>query len=203
MRIVSFDHVLAGPYGTTILAELGADVFKIESSKGGMDPFRFFGTGEDPNLSPRFLEFNRNKRSFTVNLKHPKGQGVLHDLVAKADAVLDNYSVDVVERIGLSYDQLLQSEAGYRQSAHARPRHYRTQAPFLDRRREHHVIYRSHLHVESPRQYPSADRLADGISRLRFRDVVRDHYYLRRAPSRSAEEEARSSTWRNPKRRRS
>ena len=102
MRIVSFDHVLAGPYGTTILAELGADVIKIESSKGGMDPFRFFGTGEDPNLSPRFLEFNRNKRSFTVNLKHPKGQGVLHDLVAKADAVLDNYSVDVVERIGLA-----------------------------------------------------------------------------------------------------
>jgi crotonobetainyl-CoA:carnitine CoA-transferase CaiB-like acyl-CoA transferase len=106
MRIVSFDHVLAGPYGTTILAELGADVIKVESSKGGMDPFRFFGTGEDPNLSPRFLEFNRNKRSFTVNLKHPKGQRVLHDLVAKADAVLDNYSVDVVERIGLAYDQL-------------------------------------------------------------------------------------------------
>jgi crotonobetainyl-CoA:carnitine CoA-transferase CaiB-like acyl-CoA transferase len=106
MRIVSFDHVLAGPYGTTILAELGADVIKVESSKGGMDPFRFFGTGEDPNLSPRFLEFNRNKRSFTVNLKHPKGQGVLHDLVAKADAVLDNYSVDVVDRIGLGYAQL-------------------------------------------------------------------------------------------------
>src|SRR5919108_1400482 len=106
MRIVSFDHVLAGPYGTTILAELGADVIKVESSKGGMDPFRFFGTGEDPNVSPRFLEFNRNKRSITINLKHPKGQGVLHDLVAKADAVLDNYSVDVVERIGLAYHQL-------------------------------------------------------------------------------------------------
>jgi len=106
MRIVSFDHVLAGPYGTTILAELGADVIKIESRKGGMDPFRFFGTGEDPNLSPRFLEFNRNKRSFTVNLKHPKGQKVLHDLVAKADAVLDNYSVDVVGRIGLAYEDL-------------------------------------------------------------------------------------------------
>ena len=106
MRIVSFDHVLAGPYGTTILAELGADVIKVESSKGGMDPFRFFGTGEDPNVSPRFLEFNRNKRSFTVNLKHPKGQPVLHDLIAHADAVLDNYSVDVVGRIGLAYDQL-------------------------------------------------------------------------------------------------
>jgi crotonobetainyl-CoA:carnitine CoA-transferase CaiB-like acyl-CoA transferase len=106
MRIVSFDHVLAGPYGTTILAELGADVIKVESRKGGMDPFRFFGTGEDPNLSPRFLEFNRNKRSFTVNLKHPKGPQVLHDLVAKADAVLDNYSVDVVARLGLAYDDL-------------------------------------------------------------------------------------------------
>ena len=106
MRIVSFDHVLAAPYGTTILAELGADVIKVESSKGGMDPFRFFGTGEDPNVSPRFLEFNRNKRSFTVNLKQAKGPGVLHDLVAKADAVLDNYSVDVVERIGLAYEDL-------------------------------------------------------------------------------------------------
>ncbi|HXV79392.1 MAG TPA: CoA transferase [Candidatus Binatia bacterium] len=106
MRIVSFDHVLAAPYGTTILAELGADVIKVESSKGGMDPFRFFGTGEDPNVSPRFLEFNRNKRSFTVNLKHPQGPNVLHDLVAKADAVLDNYSVEVVERIGLAYEDL-------------------------------------------------------------------------------------------------
>jgi crotonobetainyl-CoA:carnitine CoA-transferase CaiB-like acyl-CoA transferase len=106
MRIVSFDHVLAGPYGTTILAELGADLIKVESRKGGMDPFRFFGTGEDPNVSPRFLEFNRNKRSFSVNLKHPKGPKVLHDLVAKADAVLDNYSVDVVDRIGLGYDDL-------------------------------------------------------------------------------------------------
>ena len=56
MRIISFDHVLAGPYGATILAELGADVIKIESSKGGMDPFRFFGLGGDPNASPRFLE---------------------------------------------------------------------------------------------------------------------------------------------------
>jgi crotonobetainyl-CoA:carnitine CoA-transferase CaiB-like acyl-CoA transferase len=106
MRIVSFDHVLAAPYGTTILAELGADVIKVESSKGGMDPFRFFGTGEDPNVSPRFLEFNRNKRSFTVNLKHPKGPRVLHDLVARADAVLDNYSVDVVDRIGLAYEDI-------------------------------------------------------------------------------------------------
>jgi crotonobetainyl-CoA:carnitine CoA-transferase CaiB-like acyl-CoA transferase len=106
MRIVSFDHVLAGPYGTTILAELGADVIKVESRRGGMDPFRFFGTGEDPNVSPRFLEFNRNKRSLTINLKKPEGPKVLLDLVAKSDAVLDNYSVDVMGRLGLAYEDL-------------------------------------------------------------------------------------------------
>ena len=188
MRIVSFDHVLAGPYGTTILAELGADVVKVESSKGGMDPFRFFGTGEDPNLSPRFLEFNRNKRSFTVNLKHPKGQGVLHDLVAKADAVLDNYSVDVVERIGLGYEQLCRSQTGYRQFAHARSRHHRPQATFLDGRRQYYFVYRSDLHVESPGRHQPADRFADGISRLCFGNAVRDHYYFRRAASGPSEE---------------
>jgi crotonobetainyl-CoA:carnitine CoA-transferase CaiB-like acyl-CoA transferase len=106
MRIVSFDHVLAGPYGTTILAELGADVIKVESRRGGMDPFRFFGTGEDPNLSPRFLEFNRNKRSLTINLKNPQGPKVLLDLVSHADAVLDNYSVDVMARLGIAYEDL-------------------------------------------------------------------------------------------------
>jgi crotonobetainyl-CoA:carnitine CoA-transferase CaiB-like acyl-CoA transferase len=106
MRIVSFDHVLAGPYGTTILAELGADVIKVESRRGGMDPFRFFGTGEDPNVSPRFLEFNRNKRSLTINLKKPEGPKILLDLVAKSDAVLDNYSVDVMARLGLAYEDL-------------------------------------------------------------------------------------------------
>jgi crotonobetainyl-CoA:carnitine CoA-transferase CaiB-like acyl-CoA transferase len=106
MRIVSFDHVLAGPYGTTILAELGADVIKIESRKGGMDPFRFFGTGEDPDRSPRFLEFNRNKRSLTVNLKHPDGPKIILDLAQRSDAVLDNFSVDVMDRLGLGYRDL-------------------------------------------------------------------------------------------------
>jgi len=109
MRIVSFDHVLAGPYGTTILAELGADLIKVESRRGGMDPFRFFGTGEDPNRSPRFLEFNRNKRSFSVNLKTAKGPGIILDLVRHSDAVLDNYSIDVMAKLGLDYGNLCKS----------------------------------------------------------------------------------------------
>lgn len=110
MRVVSFDHVLAGPYGTTLLAELGADVIKIESRRGGLDPFRFFGTGEDPNRSPRFLEFNRNKRSVTVNLKHPKGPNVIMDLVRHSDAVIDNFSVDVMSKLGLGYQDLCRTK---------------------------------------------------------------------------------------------
>jgi crotonobetainyl-CoA:carnitine CoA-transferase CaiB-like acyl-CoA transferase len=106
MRVISFDHVLAGPYGAMILAELGADVIKVESRRGGMDTFRSFGTGDDPNFSARFLEFNRNKRSLTVNLKHPKGPKIILDLVAHSDAILDNYSLDVMPRLGLSYDDL-------------------------------------------------------------------------------------------------
>jgi crotonobetainyl-CoA:carnitine CoA-transferase CaiB-like acyl-CoA transferase len=108
MRIVSFDHVLAGPYGTTLLAELGADVIKVESRRGGLDPFRFFGTGEDPNRSPRFFEFNRNKRSLTVNLKKPRGPGIIKDLVSRSDAVLDNFSIDIMAKLGLAHEDLCQ-----------------------------------------------------------------------------------------------
>jgi crotonobetainyl-CoA:carnitine CoA-transferase CaiB-like acyl-CoA transferase len=106
LRIVSFDHVLAGPYGATILAELGADVIKVESRKGGLDPFRFFGTGEDPNLSPRFLEFNRNKRSLSVNLKTPNGPQIILDLVRRSHAVMDNFSVEIMTKFGFTHEDL-------------------------------------------------------------------------------------------------
>ena len=85
----------------------------------------------------------------------------MHDLVAKADAVLDNYSVDVVERIGFGLRATVQGQARYRQFAHAGTRHHRSQAPFFHRRREYHRVYRSDLHVESSGRHQSADRCAD------------------------------------------
>ena len=110
MRVLSFDHVLAGPYGMTLLADLGAEVIKVESGKGGLDPFRFFGTGEDPNLSPRFLEFNRNKRSVTVNLKHPKGPDLVKTLAQGCDLVVDNFAVRVMPALGLDYEHLVENK---------------------------------------------------------------------------------------------
>jgi len=108
MRVLSFDHVLAGPFGMMMLADLGAEVVKVESSKGGLDPFRFFGTGDDPNASPRFLEFNRNKRSITVNLKHPEGPGLIRELAQHCDLVLDNFAVRVMPKLGLDYENLVE-----------------------------------------------------------------------------------------------
>lgn len=108
MRVLSFDHVLAGPFGMMMLADLGAEVLKVESSKGGLDPFRFFGTGDDPNASPRFLEFNRNKRSIAVNLKHPEGPGLIRELAKRCDLVLDNFAVRVMPGLGLDYDHLVE-----------------------------------------------------------------------------------------------
>jgi hypothetical protein len=186
MRIVSFDHVLAAPYGTTILAELGADVIKVESSKGGMDPFRFFGTGEDPNVSPRFLEFNRNKRSFTVNLKQPKGPGVLHDLVAKADAVLDNYSVDVVERIGLAYEDLRKVKPDIINlrmpglGTTGPKRHFSTVGVNI-------TAFTDSRTCGIIRASPTAHRFADGFPGLRVGRVMRDHYHFRGALPRPPE----------------
>lgn len=106
LRILSFDQVLAGPYGVMLLAELGADVIKVESRRGGLDLFRFFGASQDPNLSPRFLEFNRNKRSVTVNLKSAEGPGVVADLARHSDVVMDNFSAHVMPSLGLDREQL-------------------------------------------------------------------------------------------------
>jgi crotonobetainyl-CoA:carnitine CoA-transferase CaiB-like acyl-CoA transferase len=106
MRILSFDQIIAGPYGTTLLADLGAEILKVESKQGGLDMFRFFGKTQDPNQSPRFLEFNRNKRSLTINLKSAEGPALIKALSEKCDAVLDNYSVHVMPSLGLDHEAL-------------------------------------------------------------------------------------------------
>ncbi len=106
LRILSFDQVLAGPYGMTLLAEMGAEVIKVESRRGGLDLFRFFGTSQDPDLSPRFFEFNRNKQSVTLNLKSTEGPDIIKSLARHCDAVMDNFSVRVMPSLGLDHTSL-------------------------------------------------------------------------------------------------
>ena len=107
LRVLAVEQYGAGPFGTLYLADLGADVIKIENHKDGGDVGRqigphFFGTDD----SHFFQTFNRNKKSVTLDLKHPDGMAAFHALVATADAVLDNLRGDLPEKLGLTYEQL-------------------------------------------------------------------------------------------------
>jgi crotonobetainyl-CoA:carnitine CoA-transferase CaiB-like acyl-CoA transferase len=107
LRILAVEQYGAGPFGTLYLADLGAEVVKIENHKDGGDVGRKVGPhffGEDD--SHFFQTFNRNKRSVTLDLKHPEGREAFLALVRTADAVLDNLRGDLPAKLGLTYEQL-------------------------------------------------------------------------------------------------
>jgi succinate--hydroxymethylglutarate CoA-transferase len=107
LRILAVEQYGAGPFGTLYLADLGAEVIKIENHKDGGDVGRemgphFFGPGD----SHFFQTFNRNKQSVTLDLKHPEGKAAFLALVRTADAVLDNLRGDLPEKLGLTFEDL-------------------------------------------------------------------------------------------------
>lgn len=104
LRVVDFTHFLAGPMATMILADLGADVMKIENPAKG-DDMRHFPPF-DPRLDgqgPAFLWSNRNKRSVGINLKTEQGRAIARELVMGADIVVENFSGQVMKKLGLDY----------------------------------------------------------------------------------------------------
>lgn len=110
VRILAVEQYGAGPFGTLYLADLGAEVIKIENHRDGGDVGRsvgphFFGPGD----SHFFQTFNRNKKSVTLDLKHPDGYAAFLALVTQADAVLDNLRGDLPVKLGLTYDDLKES----------------------------------------------------------------------------------------------
>lgn len=103
-RVLDFTHFVAGPLCTMMLADLGAEVIKVESPRG--EDFRQFPPS-DPALNGEgspFLWANRNKKSVVLNLKSDEGLAVVRDLVASADVLIENFSSGVMERFGLGYD---------------------------------------------------------------------------------------------------
>ena len=106
VRVLAVEQFGAGPWGTLQLADLGAEVIKIEDPAAGGDVARYvppFQEGED---SLFFETFNRNKKSVSLDLRHPDGRAVLEDLVRNVDAVYSNLRGDQPRRLGLTYDQL-------------------------------------------------------------------------------------------------
>ena len=107
VRVIAVEQYGAGPFGTMLLGDLGAEVIKIENPADGGDVGRLVGPFyfEEGN-SHFFQAFNRNKRSLTLNLKTEAGREILEALVASSDAIVDNLRGDQPERLGLTYDDL-------------------------------------------------------------------------------------------------
>jgi crotonobetainyl-CoA:carnitine CoA-transferase CaiB-like acyl-CoA transferase len=107
LKVIAVEQYGAGPYGTMQLADLGAEVWKIENPADDGDMSRRVGPYfQAPNDSYFFHSFNRNKRSITLDLKKPAAKRVLHAMVAKADGLLDNLRGDLPRRLGLDYAAL-------------------------------------------------------------------------------------------------
>ena len=107
MRIVAIEQYGAGPYGTMQLADLGAEVIKIENPTDGGDMGRRVGPFFlGPDDSHFFESFNRNKKSITLNLKQDGAYEILHALVRNADGLLNNLRGDLADTLGLTYEAL-------------------------------------------------------------------------------------------------
>ncbi len=100
VRVLDFGHTIMGPCAGLLLADLGADVIKIEPVEGD-------STRRLPGFAAGFFAtFGRNKRSIAIDLKHPEGQAVVRRLASTADVVLENYGPGTMERLGCGYDAL-------------------------------------------------------------------------------------------------
>ncbi|MEJ1977563.1 MAG: CoA transferase [Acetobacteraceae bacterium] len=110
IKVLDLTRVLAGPFCTMLLADMGAEVIKIEALPGG-DPIRTQGASQN-GLSLYFATFNRNKKSLTLNLKSAEGRALFEALVAGADVVVDNFRPGVLDRLGLGRERLRSLKPG-------------------------------------------------------------------------------------------
>jgi crotonobetainyl-CoA:carnitine CoA-transferase CaiB-like acyl-CoA transferase len=116
LRVLDLTRVLAGPWCTQLLADLGADVIKVERPGVGDDtrawgpPYLRTGAGEETSEAAYYLAANRNKRSITVDIAHPEGQALVRRLAAQSDIVVENYKFGQLARYGLDYATLSQAD---------------------------------------------------------------------------------------------
>jgi formyl-CoA transferase len=112
LRVLDLTRVLAGPWCTQLLADLGADVIKVERPGSGDDtrswgpPYLKDAAGHDTSEAAYYLAANRNKRSVTIDLAHPDGQALVRRLALRSDVVVENYKVGQLARYDLDYASL-------------------------------------------------------------------------------------------------
>ena len=111
MRVLELAQIMAGPTCGMMLADMGADVVKVEKIPGG-DDARSYREPLVNGVSAPFMMLNRNKRGIAVNLKHRQGREILLRLVAKTDVLTENYRRGALEKLGLGYDVLAKTNPG-------------------------------------------------------------------------------------------
>jgi crotonobetainyl-CoA:carnitine CoA-transferase CaiB-like acyl-CoA transferase len=111
MKVVELAHIMAGPVCGLMLADLGADVIKVEKIPGGDDSRRFLPPDIDGE-SAAYMMMNRNKRGIALDLKSEGGKKALHKLLAEADVVTENYRHDTMQKLGFGYEDLKKINPG-------------------------------------------------------------------------------------------
>ena len=111
MTVVELAHIMAGPVCGRMLADMGADVIKVERVPGG-DTARGFLPPDVDGEPAAFMMLNRNKRGIAVDLKAPAGKEIVQRLLKTADVVIENYRKGTMERLGLGYDELSRNNPG-------------------------------------------------------------------------------------------
>ncbi|MEQ8319461.1 MAG: CoA transferase [Rhodospirillales bacterium] len=111
MKVVELAHIMAGPVCGLMLADLGADVIKVEKIPGGDDSRRFLPPDMDGE-SAAYLMMNRNKRGIALDLKTENGKKVLRKLLEDADVVTENYRHDTMQKLGVGYEDLKKVNPG-------------------------------------------------------------------------------------------
>jgi CoA:oxalate CoA-transferase len=104
IKVLDFTRVLAGPYCTMLMQELGAEVIKIEIPNTG-DDARYFGPFKN-GQSAYFLSINRGKKSISLDLKNPEAKNIIYDLVKQVDVVTENFRPGIMEKLGFGYETL-------------------------------------------------------------------------------------------------
>ena len=112
IKILDLTRVLAGPYCTQLLGDLGAEIIKVERPESGDDtrgfapPFLKDENGEETDLSAYYCGANRNKKSITINLSEKDGQGLVKKMLKDCDILVENFKTGTLKKYGLSYDDL-------------------------------------------------------------------------------------------------
>lgn len=110
--VADFSRVLAGPFATMMLGDLGAEVVKVERPGVGDDTRAWKPPADPQGTSSYFLAVNRNKRSEVIDLRTPEGQKEAHDLILRSDVVVENFRAGLMDELGLGYEALAELNPG-------------------------------------------------------------------------------------------